>query len=539
MKLAARVRNVAAAGALIAVAAGAQTIRFEDVAASSGLDFVHQRAISTTLWFPEIMSGGGGWLDYDGDGDLDAYLVQGGQLDPAAARGAGDRLFRNDGGSFSDVTEVALGARAEYGMGLAVGDYDADGDPDVYVTNVGPNVLLRNNGDGTFTDATEQAQVGHPGWGTSAAFIDYDGDGRLDLFVVNYIHWSPHNEIECFTGGRRRDYCHPSNYNAPAADVLYRNRGDGTFEDTTVSSGLAAFFGNGLGVAVADFDQDGRPDLYVANDGMPNQLWMNRGGRFVNEALIAGCAVNRSGAAEAGMGVVAADLDGDTTTDLFMTHLRDETNTLYLNRGGWFEDVTAARGLGGPSIGRTGFGAGAADFDHDGRLDLVVVNGKVGRGETTVEGADPFAEPNQLYRGSSDGGFTLVPSAFVEPPGTSRAAALGDYDGDGDADVLVVDNGGPARLMRNDYAGGTWLRVTALDRHGAPMAGVELDATTLSSSQRRRTERASSYCASHEPAVHFGLEGEASVNALTAHWPGGPRQRWLSLPADRAIVIYR
>jgi hypothetical protein len=517
-------------------------ISFDEVAADTGLDFVHRRAVETRLWFPEIMSGGGGWVDYDADGDLDLYLVQGGEIEPSAhaeAPGPGDRLYRNDGATFVDVTEQAIGHQVGYGMGLAVGDYDGDGALDLYVTNLGANVLLRNNGDGTFSDVTAAAGVADPGWGTSAAFFDYDGDGHLDLFVVNYIHWSAGNEINCHATGGEQDYCHPSNYNAPAADVLYRNRGDGTFENVTRAAGIDAFFGNGLGLALADFDGDGRPDLYVANDGMPNQLWLNRDGRrFVNEALLAGAAVNRMGAAEAGMGVAAADLDGDLRTDLFMTHLRDETNTLYLNRGGWFDDVTAGMGLGAPSIGSTGFGTGFADFDQDGILDLLVVNGRVGKGETPRSPTDPFAEPNQLFRGLGRGRFEQLAAGVETPVETSRAAAFGDYDGDGDVDVAVVNNEGPVRLLNNSSDGGAWLRLRALGPHGAPALGARADAAVGDQTQRRQVVSAYSYCAANDPSAHFGLGESSGVERLELRWPDGDRQIWLDVPSSKQLTVY-
>ena len=489
------------------------------------------------------MSGGGGWVDYDSDGDLDLYLVQGGEIEPRRAESAeslpGDRLYRNDGESFVDVTGIAIGHRPEYGMGVAVGDYDGDGAPDLYVTNLGPNVLLRNNGDGTFHETTAQAGVGDPGWGTSAAFLDYDADGHLDLFVVNYIHWRADSEIRCHPGGRERDYCHPSNYNAPATDVLFRNRGDGTFENATRSTGIDTFFGNGLGVAIADFDGNGYPDLYVANDGMPNQLWLNQDGeRFANEALLAGAAVNRMGTAEAGMGVAAIDLDGDLRTDIFMTHLRDETNTLYLNRGAWFEDVTAGIGLAAPSIGSTGFGTGFADFDHDGLLDLLVVNGRVGRGERLRNPADPFAEPNQLFRGLGAARFEQVQAGVETPVETSRAAAFGDYDRDGDVDAAVINNDGPVRLLRNETASGAWLRVRALGRSGWAALGAQIDVSTADRTQRRQQVGAYSYCSANDPAAHFGLAASSTVESVTVRWPEGARQRWRGLPSSRHLTLY-
>ncbi|MCI0485074.1 MAG: VCBS repeat-containing protein [Blastocatellia bacterium] len=355
----------------------AKDVWFEEVALASGVDFEHIRARKVRYWFPEIMSGGGAWLDYDGDGALDLYLVQGGELDATGPSRAGNRLFRNKrDGTFQDVTESAGVGDKSYGMGCAVGDYDSDGDEDIYVTNVGPNVLYRNEGNGTFIDVSAQSRVDHSGWGTSAAFVDYDNDGRLDLFVVNYVEWSPDREIECFGGGNERDYCHPANYKAPAVDVLYHNNGNGTFTDVTVSSGISKARGNGLGVTCGDFNGDGLVDIYVANDGDPNHLWINNGdGTFTDRALITGSAVNRHGMAEAGMGVVAADIENDGDLDLFLTHLRNETNTLYLNQGELFEDATVTSGLSVPSISYTGFGTGVADFDHDGRQDIYTARG--------------------------------------------------------------------------------------------------------------------------------------------------------------------
>ena len=520
--------------------AGAQAW-FEEVSQASGIEFQHVRARSDRYWLPEIMGGGAAWLDYDSDGRLDLYLVQSGDLESSSSRWQ-NQLFRNTGeGFFQNATSAAGVGDEGYGMGASAGDYDGDGDLDLYVTNLGANVLYRNQGNGTFVDVTAEAGVGHPGWGASSAFFDYDGDTHLDLFVVNYVNWSPQREIECSAGGAQRDYCQPQNYNAPATDVLYRNNGDGTFSDATRPSGIFSAKGNGLGVTAGDFDGDGRPDLYVANDGDPNQLWINNGdGTFTDRALLAGCAVNRHGMAEAGMGVVAADLENDGDLDLFMTHLRDESNTLYLNQGGLFEDATVLAGLSAPSIPLTGFGAGMADFDHDGILDLYVANGRVGRSAAPLAD-DPYAEPNQLYRGSGNGRFQEVePRGGAAKPWieNSRAAAFGDYDGDGDIDVLVVNNAGLARLYRNQAEGkGNWIQFRLLDAKGRDAAGAMVGILSAGKRQWRLASAASSYLASNDPKAHFGLGSADRVEEAEILWPGGSRETFGPFAAGKVHLI--
>jgi len=481
---------------------------FDESAAERGLDFEHVRGRETRYWFPEIMGGGVALLDFDDDG--------------TAGSGAGD---------------------AGYGMGCAAGDVNGDGRVDLHVTNVGPNALLVNNGDGTFTDTTASAGVGHPGWGTSCAFFDAELDGDLDLFVVNYLSWSLAQEIECKTA-LGQDYCSPNNYAAPARDAFYLNDGAGIFSDATDTSGIGAVVGNGLGVSVGDFDGDGWTDVYVANDMMPNLLWMNDGqARFEDRALLAGCAANMDGESEAGMGTVAVDVENDGDLDLFLTHLRDESNTLYVNRGGIFTDRTASMGLATPSLRYTGFGTGFGDFDCDGTLDLYVVNGAVTKNRPELLPGDPYAEPNQAFRGLGDGRFEeIVPLGGLATPviATSRGAALGDLDDDGGIDLVIVDNHAPVRLLLNTVRDrGHWLTLRVRLASGADALGAAVRIETPDGIQWRTVNPATSYCASNDPRVHFGLGEHGDPVEVVVRWPDGAEERFGPLEVDRVQELRR
>lgn len=513
---------------------------FEDVADEAGVDFVHVRAPTPRNWLPEIMSGGVAWLDYDGDGDQDLYFVQGGSLEPGDGEPAGNQLYRNDDGHFVDVTASTGTGHTGYGMGATAGDYDRDGDIDLYVTNVGANVLYRNEGDGAFTDVSSSVGVDHPGWGASATWLDYDLDGDLDLYVSNYVNWSSGQELECFSGGGERDYCHPRHFNAPQTDVLYRNDGDG-FSNVTQSAGIWKARGYGLGVVTGDFNADGWPDLYVANDGMPNQLWINGGdGSFEDRALITGSAVNLSGATEAGMGIAMADIENDGDLDLLVTHLRGETNTLYLNDNGVFEDVTATTGLAAPSVALTGFGAGFADFDNDGHLDLYVGNGRVGR---RPPAATPFSEPNQVFRGNGEVQFELA-----DPPGgtttglidNTRAVAFADYDRDGGIDAVVVNNGGKARLLHNVVAAKQgWLTLELLEADGSEALGARAAVLVNDRIQWRTVSRSAGYLTSNSGLLHFGTGEATDVSEVLVYWADGGETSYGPLPGRAAYSLKR
>lgn len=520
--------------------APAGPIWFEDAAVEAGVDFQHVRANVTRLWLPEIMSGGAAWLDYDADGDPDLYFVQGGRLAEEDGPAPGNQFYRNDRGDFVDVTATSGTGHEGYGMGAAAADYDGDGDIDLYVTNVGANVLYRNEGDGSFSDVSSELGVDHPGWGASATWLDFDLDGDPDLYVSNYVNWSPAQELECFSGGAGRDYCHPRHFKAPATDVLYRNDG-GRFTDVTDGSGISKAVGYGLGVVSDDFDNDGWPDLYVANDGMPNHLWINGGdGTFSDLGLISGTAVNLTGAAEAGMGIAMADLENDGDADLFVTHLRGETNTLYLNDGGNFEDITATTGLAAASVAFTGFGTGFVDFDNDGVLDAYVGNGRVGRGLPTPI---PFAEPNHLFRGLGGARFELVATGggtSSEVIDNSRAVAFADYDLDGAIDIVVVNNGGPARLLRNvSGSENGWLRLQVLNEDGSEAIGARVQLLSGEGVQWRTISRGGSYLASNSAMAHFGLGGQEAIDDVIVHWPDGAQTHFGPLQLRAAWSLRR
>jgi hypothetical protein len=525
--------------------------RFVEEAAARGLRFSHRNGMTGALYMPETVGAGGALLDYDGDGDLDVYLAQGGAFVPGNVGGGGGALFRNlqreeSALRFVEVAGSGLEARG-YGMGAATGDFDNDGHVDLYLANFGPDQLWRNLGDGTFADVTVASGVGDPAWSVSASFLDYDRDGWLDLFVANYLDFRFEIHKVCRMASGAPDYCGPSSY-APVADRLYRNRGDGTFEDVTARSGIGAQKGAGLGVLALDADDDGWPDVYVANDQQPNFLWRNRGnGTFEEIALLAGCAVDADGRAHAGMGVDAADFDSDGDLDLVVSNLTGETHTLFRNEGrGVFRDATVEVGLAEPTVEFTGFGAAFLDADNDGALDLLVVNGAVRKLEALVRTGDsyPLRQRNQIFR-NVDGRFTDVSStageAFARAE-VGRGALFGDLDDDGDTDVIVTNNEGPARLLLN-VAGSRqhWIgfevvegspsrhalgAVVALERAGTPpvVARVATDG---------------SYASARDPRVLFGLGDDGTPARVRVRWPDGAVEHFAGLVVDRYQTLTR
>src|SRR5687767_14519678 len=535
---------------------------FDEVAEKVGLKFRHYNGMTGKFFLPEIMGAGVAVFDYDNDGDLDVYLVQGNVLEPAdkpdstkfpwrdavSPRG---RLFRNElqldkNGArtiqFTDVTEKSGIVATGYGMGVAVGDINNDGWSDLYLTNLGSNQMYLNKGDGTFVDVTRSSNTDDTRWSTGAAFVDYDRDGWLDLIVVNYADFSPANSPNCYATTTARDYCTPRVFRAPG-NRLFHNLGNGKFADVTAASGFDKEFGHGLGVISADFNNGGWPDIYVANDGDPNQLWMNqKNGTFKNEALLAGAAVNRDGKAEAGMGVDAADFDANGTDDIFITHLMDETNTLFINLGdALFEDRTRESGLGMPGRRFTGFGTLFFDYDNDNSLDLLVVNGAVQLLPDLIRKGDPFplGQPNQLFRNTGKGSFTEVmdqagPNFQMLEVG--RGAAFGDIDNDGDTDVVITNNNGPVRLLLNKVGNrNQWFGLRLVSKDGGrDLLGAKVEiASSNKSVLRRRARTDGSYLSANDPRVLVGLGKVARIEIARVRWPDGSSTEWKNPPVNR------
>ena len=523
----------------------AEPVVFVDVTEESGVDFRHDVTLHGEYALPEIMGSGVAVLDANGDGNLDLYFVNAGDT---KGRGAINRLYlRMEDGRYRDATDESGLGDAGYGMGVAVGDVNGDGHPDLYVGNWGRDALYLGQGDGRFTDATEQAGLTRRDWTTSVALLDYDLDGHLDIYAVHYLVVD--TSIKC-TGPRgARDYCSPKSYPKAKSDALLRNLGDGRFEDVSREVGLESRASYGLGVVVDDFNADGRPDIYVANDGQPNHLWINHAnGPFTEEALPRGAAVNGNGRAEASMGVAVGDVDGDGHDDLFMTHLDRESHTLYRRTGTrGFADTTIASGLFRPSRPATGFGTALSDLDNDGDLDIVVVNGRVTRNTRTdaVQGTlDAYREPNHLFLNDGSGTFQSAPGAspdFCSVSEVSRGLVTADLDGDGDLDLVVTNCGGPARIYEN--RGGearAWLAVRVrgpgITRR---VIGAQVEVHAGGRTFRRTVTSSASYLSGWDTPLHFGLGDSAEFASIIVNWPGGDRETFAGGPTKQLVTVVR
>jgi hypothetical protein len=511
---------------------------FTDVTTASGLEFTYEPGAEGALHLPELMGPGAALFDFDNDGDLDVYFVQAGRLDVSGAPARGtrtDRLYRND---LSGPTATGEGARISfidisariglvpggYGMGVATGDYDNDGWVDLFVTGYGRTRLLRNNRGKRLEDVTSGAGVADTGWTVSASFFDYDRDGWLDLFVARYVTYAP---VKCVLLSGRPDYCGPKSF-APQADRLFHNV-RGRFEDVSALL-LGPRPAAGLGVVTPDVNADGYPDVYVANDGDENHLWINQAGRaFREDALLAGVALSAFGLAQAGMGTDAGDVDGDGDLDLFVTNLTGETNTLYVNEGGRFEDRSLASGLAGPSRQLTGFGTRFVDFDNDGALDVAIVNGRVHLADDAPLPTTPRALglPQLLVKNSGSGRFmdvTPAAGAAFSITNSSRGLATGDVDNDGDIDLLIANNESPARLLLNRTgSSAAWIGLRLVTRDGrrdAVGAVVQVRRKGLPAIVRH-IHTDGSYASASDPRTIAGFRSPAALEAIDVRWPDG------------------
>lgn len=520
---------------------------FEEPTRELGLPVASGDRPDGAFFTPEIMQGGVGLFDADLDGALDLLHVR---IPPPGApeRTITNRLYQAENGRFRDVTD-ASGITAEgYGQGLAIGDTDNDGDPDVYVTNYGPDVFYVNQGGGRFANATAQAGFADEWWGTSAAFADYDADGFLDLYVANYLRYEPGKR--CTDPSDRREYCGPRSFNG-APDLLYRNDGDGTFTERTNEAGIVLpqqwARGTGLGVVFTDLTNDGWPDVFVANDAQANQLWVNRGdGTFSDEAILRGVALDRNGRTEANMGIGVGDVNGDGLLDLFVTHLWEEYNRLWIGtKGPLFRDFTIESQLPRAGTEQTGFGCGLFDFDHDGDLDLAVANGAVRRRPPIPGGPRgmwaSYAEPNQLFVNDGQARFAQEDGGagpFASQIEVSRGLAFGDLDEDGDVDMVLSNIDNSLRVYRNraPKEGRHWLIVRALTGKRDAI-GAHLWLRAGEREFRGLVLPGSSYCSSNDPRAHFGLGPIASLDELVVQWPDRQRERFAVPGVDRVLTV--
>ena len=519
------------------------SVVFTDVTNEAGIAFEHHNGRSGRKYLPETLGSGCAFFDYDNDGHPDIFLVN---SRPWGAGGGSvtSRLYRNEGnGRFSDVTWRAGLAVRMYGLGAAAADYDNDGDVDLYVTVLDGDRLFRNRGDGTFEDVTRSAGIDNARFGTSAAWLDYDLDGYLDLFVANYVEWSIEQDLWCSMDGSTKTYCTPESYTGQPS-ALYRNRGDGTFEDVSAKAGVDDPTAKALGIVVFDYDSDGLPDLFQANDTQPNKLYRNEGdGTFSEHGISAGIAYAENGKARGAMGVDAADYDRSGRFHLLVGNFANEMLNLFHNEGnGLFVDEAPTSEIGRDSLLSLTFGAFFFDYDLDGHADIFCANGHLDEEIEVVQPAVKFAQPPLLFRNDGTGRFELVTAEAgtdLMEPLVARGAAYADYDGDGDLDILVTTNDGPAKLLRNDGGNANrYLRVrlrgTQSNRGGL---GAELTLVSASGTQIHMLRGGSSYCSQSEAIATFGLGADPSVDSLRVRWPSGVVDTFKNLEPNREILI--
>ena len=522
--------------------------QFTSVTKEAGIHFRHYNGARGRQYFIEPLGGGAAFLDYNNDGFQDIYFVNGADL-PSLQKGQSDEiklprnaLYHNNGdGTFTDIAAAAGVADTGYGMGCAVGDYDNDGFPDLYVTNFGANVFFRNNGDGTFADITIETGTGDTRWGASCAFVDYDNDSFLDLYVTNYVKYTIESDQVCMNKGVRV-YCDPRLYEGEL-DILYQNNGDGTFTDVTESAGFSKATGRGLALAWGDYDDDGDMDVYIANDADQNFLYHNNGdGTFTDVSLTAGVGFSEDGEAENGMGADFGDYDNDCRLDLVVTNFQDQTNTLYHNEGnGLFSDVSYASRIGTMSLPYLAWGVSFCDYDNDGYPDLFIANGHL---DANVQAFNPtgfYEQPNLLFRNNRDGTFdeTGVDSGSgMRLEKVSRGFAYSDYDNDGDLDLLVTNLKGAPDLLENGGGQNTWLSLKLIGTHSNRDAiGSRVKVTAGNLTQIREVRSGSSYLSQNDMRLYFGLGKHRRINQIEIQWPSGLQERLEGVEVNRILTL--
>jgi hypothetical protein len=527
---------------LLPATSAAPTFGFVDVTQRAGIQFQHNSGAYGGKLLPETLGSGCAFLDYDADGWQDILLINGMDWPGHKRQRSTLRLYKNNrNGTFTDVTKAAGLDVEMYGMGVAVGDYDNDGFPDVFVTCVGQNRLFRNTGKGTFLDVTRASGLSaRQAFSTSALWFDYDRDGLLDLFVCNYVRWSPEHDVFCSLDGKHKSFCTPEAYRGDTC-WLFHNRGDGTFEDVTATSGVFDSSSKSLGVAMLDFDQDGWPDLLVANDTQPNKLYKNlRNGKFKDVAVEAGLAFSTEGKARAGMGVDVADFENSGKPGIAITNFDNEMIGLYRAANtGTYDDISIAAGVGLPSKNTLGFGCLFLDVDLDGALDLAVANGHIEETVRNIHGNVGYAQPPQLFLNLGAGKFqdvaAILDSGFAEPK-VGRGLAYGDFDRDGDLDILLTTNNGPAYLYRNDQAAGNRsIRFRLMGTQSNRDAiGAIARIFYNGQSQSRMVKGGSSYLSQSELPITFGLGRRDKIERVQIEWPNGAKEEFKDLAAGKS-----
>jgi len=521
----------------------APAIHFTDITKSSGLSYTHYSGAFGKKYLPETLGPGVAFIDYNGDGWQDLFFTNGIDWPGQHRRSATLQLFRNNkNGTFTDVSRASGLAREVYGLGVAVGDIDNDGDDDLFVSALGQSLLFRNDG-GVFTDITKQAGLSGPNeFSTGAAFFDYDKDGRLDLFVANYVQWTPESDISCTLDGVNKSYCTPESYKG-ASGRLWHNRGNGVFEDVTARAGLLDGTSKGLGVAIMDANQDSWPDIVIANDTQPNRLYINNGnGTFTEKGVLAGIAYSEDGVARAGMGVAAADYDRSGYPSVIITNFTNQMIALYHNEGkGLFVDEAPRSEVGRGSLLTLGFGCFFFDYDLDGWLDIFVANGHIEKDIERIQSRIKYAQPPHLFRNAQKGAFQEVTRAAgddLNRPRVARAAAYGDIDNDGDLDIVMTTNNGPAVLLRNDGGSNHSVRLrlegTRSNRDGF---GAVVRVQSGSDVQTQALNSGSSYLAQSERILTFGIGSRTQADSVEVKWPSGQVDRLTNVRSGEVVVI--